>query len=232
MFHNNLLYPDYKSQINDYMTYHNIRYVIMSNNYEKLHPMWKNVFLKLRWDFIKSKNVDVFKMPDVLYKKYKDISRKEAVSNFLFNEFSNLYKASRLLLIYENKIGNNPHNSLNNFLNHLNPEYLEKKGYLSKGYGYISTNKSNKTKLKHYTANRGGGYIGRWHCGVRFKCFAVGVRGTYGEVRKIINHYFKNAFKIYFPYPKIYINKENIKYKNKGRILIVFSVSTINKVGR
>ena len=215
MFHNNLLYPDYKTQINDYMANHHIRYVVMSN-YDNQDLMWKNVFLKLRWKLIKGQGIDVFKMPDVLYKKYNYISHKEAVSNFLFNEFSNLYKASKLLQTNENK----KNDISNKFLDDLYPKYLESHGYLSKGYGYVA----NKAKFKYFTANRGGGYIGKWDCGTKLKCFAVGVKGTYGEVKNIIKYYYNRAFRIYFPYPKKFINNGTIKGDSKGKILIVFKV--------
>ncbi|PMP90706.1 MAG: hypothetical protein C0170_06000, partial [Hydrogenobaculum sp.] len=129
----------------------------------------------------------------LIKKPYKDMSLKAIEKWYHFEE---LLKALKCYL----KISKEKE---------LTPKKAQEVGCLRKSIVTYDDNMPNK----NWTSM--GGWLGNWE-----DTYAVGIVGSYQEIKPIIDLYKPYAKKIYFPYPDAY--KEDIEEK-EGQLLIVFN---------
>ena len=202
MFFSNTISLDYVFQIFTFIGSHNVKAVILTADAPKI---WYNLFNRLHWKEFQTGGVTLYKVPEPIYLKYRNIKFSEVKKKMLLLTFNNLYNSS-IKFLNTNKI------SLANLL----PQYLENHGYLSKSFGYETGKANNWTK--------NGGWIGKWGCpDGKGKCFGIGVVGNITNLKPIIAKYKFKARQIFFPYPKIYNAKNS---RSSGQLLMIFKKNT------
>ncbi|MHB1646860.1 MAG: hypothetical protein ACYCTD_06860 [bacterium] len=203
MFLSNKIVPDYAFQISAFVSSKNIKVVILAPGTAKI---WYRVFNRMHWKKFKTGGVNLYKVPDALFQKFKNITILQVVQGASLSTFNRFYNSSI-------KFSNNDES-----LSNLYPKYLEAHGYLSKLFGY-ETGKAN-----NWTTN--GGWIGRWGCpDGKGECFGVGIVGNINSLRPIIQKYQPSAEQIFFPYPKVYNTNSS---KGSGQLLMIFRLSKNN----
>ena len=205
MFNSNNISIGYKEQIEYFCVKHDIRYVVISLNPKSI---WEKVFNGTGWRHKSKDGVIIYKVPDELFKKYKNISYEKSIQIFYLRNFSKMFNSSNHFL--RNK---------KNLLTNLYPKYLEFHGYLPKIYGFESGSANNWTK--------NGGWIGKWSCPEgRGSCFGVGISGDINTLMPIIKKYNSQSLQIFFPFPKLY--NANID-KGSGQLLMIFKRKVVNE---
>ena len=204
MFYGNNISIGYKEQIEYFCVKHDILYVVIPLNQKSI---WERVFNKIGWQHISKDGVIIYKVPEELFKYYKNISYIKSVQIFYLKNFNKMFNSSNHFL--RNK---------KNLLTNLYPKYLEIHGYLPKIYGFEHGHANNWTQ--------NGGWIGQWSCpGGQGSCFGVGILGNINILKPIIEKFKSQSLQIFFPYPKLY--NKNIR-KGSGQLLIIFKRKIVN----
>jgi len=206
MFFSNTLSLDYAYQISAFIGSHNVKAVILTADVNKI---WYHVFNRMHWEKFQTGGVILYKVPELINRKYKNITYLQFNQKMLLSTFNNLYNSSIKFLNHDELLSN------------LYPKYLENHGYLSKSFGYRSGKANNWTK--------NGGWIGQWGCpSGKGKCFGIGIVGNINELKPIIAKYQSKATQIFFPYPKVYKAYKANTSKSSGQLLMIFMTNNIN----
>jgi hypothetical protein len=203
MFLSNKIEPDYAFQISAFVSSKNIKAVILTPGTPKI---WHSAFNNMQWKKDEVGGVTLYKVPEIVFRKFKHITIYKVEQKASLSIFNSLYNSSMKFLK-----NNEP-------LSSLYPKYLEARGYIPKSFGYAAG------KANNWTTN--GDWIGQWTCrSGKGECFGVGVVGNINNLKPIIQKYQPSAKQIFFPYTKVY-NADNSK--GSGQLLMIFKLDKNN----